>query len=300
MTFALVTYRAADAEPQLGALLPTGAVLAPPELKQWAGMLDLLDDWPAAAGVLAGLALDDAPPVADPRLLAPIRYPRKVLCAGINYRRHIIEMGGAAPDEHWRPFFFMKPPSTTVIGTGEPIVIHDGANARYDWEAELAVVIGAGGRDIARGDARAHVAGYCVANDVTARGYHKRAGVPVDAFVYDWFASKAIDGSLPLGPGITPAFAVLDPHDLRLRLWVNDELQQDESTGDMICDIDELVAAASRIVTLEPGDVICTGTPAGVGAGRGLFLRPGDVVRVAVDGLGEISNRVIDAERSTR
>ena len=136
--------------------------------------------------------------------------------------------------------------------------------------------------------------------DVTARGYHKRTGVPVDAFVYDWFASKAIDGSLPMGPGITPAYAVPDPHDLRLRLWVNDELQQDESTADMICGIDELVSAASSIVTLEPGDIICTGTPSGVGAGRGLFLRPGDVVRVAVDGLGEISNRVIDAEGEDR
>jgi 2-keto-4-pentenoate hydratase/2-oxohepta-3-ene-1,7-dioic acid hydratase in catechol pathway len=122
--------------------------------------------------------------------------------------------------------------------------------------------------------------------------------VPAEAFVYDWFAAKAIDTSLPLGPGITPASHVPDPQDLRLRLWVNDTLQQDESTSDMICPVGELVAAASTVVTLEPGDVIATGTPSGVGAGRGLFLRHGDVVRVAIDGLGEITNPVIDAERS--
>jgi len=291
MTFSLVTYRT-DGDPQLGLLLSDGSVVAPPELKQWGGMLELFDDWAAASGVLEGLDLSAAPPVADADLLAPIRFPRKVLCAGINYRKHIREMGGLEPGPGWRPFFFMKPPSTTVIGPADPIVVRDIDNARYDWEAELAVVIGLGGRDIPLSEARSRIAGYAVANDVTARGYHKRTDVPIDAFVYDWFASKAIDGSLPMGPGITPAFAVADPQQLRMRLWVNDELQQDESTADMICGIDELVAAASRVVTLEPGDVICTGTPAGVGTGRGLHLRPGDVVRVAVEGLGEISNPV--------
>ena len=291
MSFSLVTYRT-DGEPQLGLLLSDGSVVAPPELKQWAGMLELFDDWGAAAGVLEGLDLSGAPLVAGAVLLAPIRFPRKVLCAGINYRKHIREMGGLEPGPSWRPFFFMKPPTTTVVGPADPIVVRDVENARYDWEAELAVVIGTGGRDIPLETARTHIAGYAVANDVTARGYHKRTDVPVDAFVYDWFASKSIDGSLPMGPGITPAFAVADPQALRMRLWVNDELQQDESTADMICTIDELVAAASKIVTLEPGDVICTGTPAGVGAGRGLYLRPGDVVRVAVEGLGEITNPV--------
>jgi 2-keto-4-pentenoate hydratase/2-oxohepta-3-ene-1,7-dioic acid hydratase in catechol pathway len=296
MTFSLVTYRT-DGNAQIGVRRPDGTVLAAPELAKWATMLDLLDDWTAASGVLQTLTLDDAPVVAGAELLAPVRYPRKVLCAGINYRKHIREMGGIEPDENWRPFFFMKPPSTAVIGPYDPIVIHDGERARYDWEAELAVIVGVGGRDIAVQDARAHIAGYAVANDVTARGYHKRTTVPVEAFVYDWFASKAIDGGLPLGPGITPAFAVADPHDLRMRLWVNDQLHQDESTGDMICTIDELVAAASRIVTLEPGDVICTGTPAGVGAGQGLCLHPGDVVRVAVDGLGDITNRVVEGDQ---
>jgi 2-keto-4-pentenoate hydratase/2-oxohepta-3-ene-1,7-dioic acid hydratase in catechol pathway len=298
MTFCVVTYRD-NGEAQLGVLLADGGgLLAPPELKQWATMLELLENWPQASEVLATLPLHDAPPVESADLLTPIRWPRKVLCAGVNYRKHIKEMGGEVPGDGWIPFFFLKPPSTAVTGPADPILIRDQERARFDWEAELAVVIGVGGRDIPVQRAPEHVAGYCVANDITARGYLRRATVPAEPFRFDWLAAKAGDTSLPLGPGITPAFCVPDPQDLRLRLWVNGELQQDESTADMICGVDELVAAASRFVTLEPGDVIATGTPSGVGAGRGLYLKHGDVVTVAIDGLGQISNRVIDAERS--
>jgi 2-keto-4-pentenoate hydratase/2-oxohepta-3-ene-1,7-dioic acid hydratase in catechol pathway len=296
MSFSLVTYRD-NGEKQLG-LLTDGSLLVPPELKQWQHMLDLLDNWAQASEILSRMSLAGAPVVDSYELLTPISWPRKVLCAGVNYRNHIREMGGTEPGEDWQPFFFLKPPSTTVIGPTDPIVIRRGEQARYDWEGELAVVIGVGGRDIAIDDAHRHIAGYCVANDITARGYHRRSNVPAEAFAYDWFAAKALDTSLPLGPGVTPAFAVADPQDLRLRLWVNDELQQDETTGDMICPVDQLVAAASAIVTLEPGDVIATGTPSGVGVGRGRHLKHGDVVRVAIDGLGEITNRVIEAERS--
>jgi len=270
-----------------------GALVEPPELKQWTTMLELLDDWGQAADVLATVVVDDAPLVEFDRLLAPIRWPRKVICAGINYRHHILEMGGDPPGPEWKPFFFMKPPTTTVIGPNDSVTMHSPDQARYDWEVELSVVIGIGGRDITVGDALEHVAGYCVANDVTARGNHKRDSVPIDAFVYDWFASKSIDDSLPMGPGITPAFLIADPQDLHLRLWVNDELQQDESTGDMICSVADIVSAASRIATLEPGDVIPTGTPSGVGAGRGLYLRSGDVVRTTIDGLGTLENRFL-------
>ena len=233
-------------------------------------------------------------PVEYDRLLAPLHWPRKVLCAGVNYRRHMQEMGGEFPAEGWRPFFFLKAPTTSVIGPHDPIVVRAPERARYDWEAELAAVIGVGGRDIPVADALAHVAGYCVANDVTARGLHRRQAVPAEAFTYDWFAAKSADGSLPLGPGITPAFQVPDPQALRVRLWVNGELQQDDTTADMVCTVAELVAAASEVVTLEPGDVIATGTPSGVGVARGLYLRGGDVVRVAIDGLGALENTVIE------
>ncbi len=138
-----------------------------------------------------------------------------------------------------------------------------------------------------------------MSNDITARGYHKRDIAPAAAFSYDWFAAKSMEGSLPLGPGLTPAFLVPDPQDLRLRLWVNGELQQDESTADMVCPVTELIAAASEVVTLEPGDVIATGTPSGVGVSRGLYLHGGDVVRVTIDGLGTLENTVIDPTEET-
>ena len=296
MRYSLVTFRD-DGEVGIGVLLGGTELVAPPELKRWASMLELLEDWPGAAAILAGLELRDALRLQAATLLAPVIWPRKVLCAGVNYRKHIKEMGGEVPGDRWRPYFFLKPPSTTVIGPSDPIVIRDAGRARYDWDAELAVVIGPGGRDIPAERALEHVAGHCVANDVTARGYHRGASVPAEAFTFDWFAAKSADTSLPLGPGITPVFLVAAPQDLRLRLWVNGELQQDESTAGMICPVSQLIAAASAVVTLEPGDVVATGTPSGVGAARGLFLTDGDVVTVEIDGLGRISNRVVDAER---
>jgi 2-keto-4-pentenoate hydratase/2-oxohepta-3-ene-1,7-dioic acid hydratase in catechol pathway len=298
MTWQLSTYERAGST-GLAVLRADGSLAAPTELKRWATLMELLADWEQAADVLRGLDVADAPLVEHDRLLAPLLWPRKVMCAGVNYRRHMREMGGEIPEAGWRPFFFLKAPTTTIIGPGDRIIVRSPEQARYDWEAELAVVIGVGGRDIGVRDALAHVAGYCVANDITARGRHKRDSVPAEAFVYDWFAAKSMDGSLPLGPGITPVFQVPDPQDLRLRLWVNDELQQDESTADMVCTVAELIAAASEAATLEAGDVIVTGTPSGVGAGRGLYLRPGDTVRTSIDGLGTLENTVVNSSGGT-
>jgi len=298
MTWQLSTYEW-EGSTGLAVLRADGSLAAPTELKRWPTMMELLADWEEAAGVLRGLDVADAPLVEHDRLLAPLHWPRKVMCAGVNYRRHMREMGGEIPAGGWRPFFFLKAPTTAIVGPYDPIVVRSPDEARYDWEAELAVVIGIGGRDIPAPDAVAHLAGYCVANDVTARGRHRRESVPADAFIYDWFAAKSMDSSLPLGPGITPAFQVPDPQDLRLRLWVNGELQQDESTSDMVCPVADLISAASEVVTLEPGDVIATGTPSGVGAGRGLYLRDGDVVRVTIDTLGTLENTVIDPAGGT-
>jgi 2-keto-4-pentenoate hydratase/2-oxohepta-3-ene-1,7-dioic acid hydratase in catechol pathway len=298
MTWSLASYTANGSQ-GFGVLREDGTLVAPMDLKRWATPMELLEDWPAAEGVLRDLDVDTAPAIDYDTLAPPLQWPRKVICAGVNYRKHIREMGGEIPAQGWQPFFFLKAPTTSVIGPRAPIVISSPARARYDWEAELAVVIGIKGKNITAERALAHVAGYCVANDVTARGLHKRDVVPADAFRYDWFAAKSMEGSLPLGPGITPAFAVPDPQDLRLRLWVNGELQQDESTADMVCSVAELISAASEVVTLEPGDVIATGTPSGVGAGRGLYLRGGDVVRVTIDGLGTLENTVIDPAEGT-
>ena len=298
MTWSLASY-VADGGQGFGVLREDGALVAPTELKRWSSTLELLEDWPAAEAVLRDLNPAEAPLIIYDALLPPLRWPRKVICAGVNYRRHMREMGAEIPEAGWRPFFFLKAPTTSVIGPQDPIVISSPARARYDWEAELAVVIGIKGKNIDPERARFHAAAYCVSNDITARGYHKREIAPADAFSYDWFAAKSMEGSLPLGPGLTPAFLVPDPQDLRLRLWVNGELQQDESTADMVCPVTELIAAASQVVTLEPGDVIPTGTPAGVGAGRGLYLRPGDLVRVTIDGLGTLENTVIDPTEET-
>jgi 2-keto-4-pentenoate hydratase/2-oxohepta-3-ene-1,7-dioic acid hydratase in catechol pathway len=290
VTWSLASYAAGGGQ-GFGVLREDGALVAPADLKRWPGPLDLLEDWPAAEAVLRGLDVGNAPVIEYDALLPPLRWPRKVICAGVNYRKHMREMGGEIP-AGWRPFFFLKAPTTSVIGPRDPIVISDPARARYDWEAELAVVIGVRGKNIDPERAGFHAAAYSVCNDITARGYHRRDAAPADAFSYDWFAAKSMEGSLPLGPGLTPAFLVPDPQDLRLRLWVNGELQQDESTADMVCPVAELIAAASEIVTLEPGDVIATGTPSGVGAARGLYLRGGDVVRVTIDGLGTLENTV--------
>ena len=298
MTWSLASYTANGAQ-GFGVLREDGTLVAPTDLKRWSSPLELLEDWPAAEAVLRDLDTRNAPLVSFDALLPPLQWPRKVICAGVNYRKHVREMGGEIPETGWRPFFFLKAPTTSVIGPRDPIVISSAARARYDWEAELAVVIGVKGKNIDPERAGFHAAAYCVCNDITARGYHKRDAVPADAFRYDWFAAKSMEGSLPLGPGLTPAFLVPDPQDLRLRLWVNGELQQDESTANMVCPVAELIAAASEVVTLEPGDVIATGTPSGVGASRGLYLRGGDVVRVTIDGLGTLENTVIDPTEET-
>lgn len=294
-SWSLVTVALGGVE-RVAVLREDGALVCPAELDRWATMVALLDDWVVAEPVLRDLDLASALVLQadDAELLAPLRFPRKVICAGVNYRRHMAEMGVELPAQGWRPFFFLKPPTTTVIGPRDPIPVYDREQTRYDWEAELAVVIGTGGRAIGVKDALAHVAAYTIANDVTARARHKREAVPGPPFVYDWVASKAIDGSFPMGPGLTPAFLVPDPQDLQMRLWVNNELQQDETTGDMICAVAELVAEASTVMTLEPGDVIATGTPAGVGAAQGRYLRHGDVVRVTIEGLGTLENIVYE------
>jgi len=298
MTWQLSTYER-DGTTGLAVLRDDGSLAGPPELKQWPTAMELLADWEQAEPVLRGLEVADAPPVEYDRLLAPLHWPNKVLCAGVNYRKHMREMGVEIPEQGWHPFFFLKIPSTTIIGPADPIIARAPERDRLDWEAELAVVIGTGGRDIPQQQALNHVAAYCVANDISARGLHRRPDVKAEPFVYDWFAAKSLDGSLPLGPGLTPAFQVPDPQDLRMRLWVNGELQQDESTADMVCSVAELIAAASEVATLEAGDVIATGTPSGVGASRGLYLRPGDVVRTSIDGLGTLENTVVNPSGGT-
>jgi 2-keto-4-pentenoate hydratase/2-oxohepta-3-ene-1,7-dioic acid hydratase in catechol pathway len=255
-------------------------------------VLAILDSWDEWSGQLRAIDPDALPAVPDARLVAPVTFPRKILCAGANYYSHAEEMKTARPDPRATPFFFMKPPTTTIAGPDASVPLPRGQAPDYDWEGELAVVIGRPGKHIAPEDAAAYVAGYTVADDLSARGRFRRPNA-VEPFTYDWLGQKAQDGSCPIGPGIAPAWAVPDIEDQRLRLWVNGDLKQDALISDLVVGIDGLVSAASDLVTLEPGDLILTGTPAGVGLPRDTFLAAGDLVQVEIGGIGRIVHTII-------
>ena len=203
MTWSLATFQQ-NGTVGVAVLRKDGTLVAPMDLKRWGSMLELVCDWRLAEGILRGLEIDDAPVIDYDALLPPLRWPRKVVCAGVNYRRHMREMGGEIPAEGWRPFFFLKPPTTTVVGPRDPIIVRSPEKARYDWEGELAVIIGLGGRDITPGDALAHVAGYCVANDVTARGRHRRETVRPTRSSTTGSPPSPWTAPCPSGPGSPP------------------------------------------------------------------------------------------------
>ncbi|GIW86050.1 MAG: hypothetical protein KatS3mg108_0374 [Isosphaeraceae bacterium] len=218
------------------------------------------------------------------RLGPPIVDPRKVICLGLNYRDHAIESKMAIPEE---PVLFNKFP-TAVVGPGHPIEL-PAVSSQVDYEAELVVVIGRGGRDIDESDALGYVAGYTIGHDVSARDWqlHKPGK--------QWLAGKTFDTFAPIGPALVTADEVADPQALGIRLRLNGQTMQDSSTAQLIFGIAYTVAYVSRICTLEPGDLIFTGTPPGVGMARTppVWLQPGDLVEVEIDGLGVLSNPVI-------
>jgi len=232
-------------------------------------------------------------PLAQVRLLAPLPRPaRNILCVGKNYRDHVQEVqsiaaGGAAPPDALpaAPIFFTKA-TTTVIGPGEPIPASSDPTQSVDYEGELAVVIGPGGRGIAAADALRHVFGYTILNDVTSRrlqGRHQQ-----------WFLGKSLDGFCPLGPAILTADAVPDVRQLRVQTRVNGELRQDGALSELIFDIPTLIETLSQCMTLEPGDLLATGTPAGVGMGfkPARYLKPGDRVAITIEPIGTLENPV--------
>lgn len=212
----------------------------------------------------------------NPRLAPPLSGIGKIVGIGLNYADHAAETGMAAPDE---PILFAKQ-TTSLNDPNGDIVMPRGAN-QVDWEAELAVVIGTTARYVVEADALAHVAGYCVANDVSERDFQSNRGG-------DWQKGKSCDSFGPLGPWLVTADEVPDPQALRVHLEVNGESMQDGSTEKMIFNVGHLISYISFFMTLSAGDVIITGTPPGVGAGRTppRFLQPGDVVTVGVEGLG--------------
>jgi 2-keto-4-pentenoate hydratase/2-oxohepta-3-ene-1,7-dioic acid hydratase in catechol pathway len=215
-------------------------------------------------------------------VLRPPLRPGKVIGIGLNYRDHAAETGAKLPSE---PLMFAKFPSAIAPPTGP--VPHPPYTKELDYEGELAVVIGRRARDVPEADALAHVFGYAIMDDVSARD--RQRAEP------QWVRAKSGDGFAPFGPWITTADEVPDPQALRIRTWVNGDLRQDGSTADMVFGVAALVAYCSSQLTLEPGDVITTGTPAGVGVARSpkAFLARGDVVRIEIDGLGSIEHPVV-------
>lgn len=216
------------------------------------------------------------------KLLAPIPRPPKIICVGLNYRDHAMESGLAIPET---PTIFAKFPNC-VIGPGQPIVLPRNST-RPDYEAELAVVIGKGGRHIAEEDWREHVFGYTILHDVSARDFQMATS--------QWMIGKTFDTFAPMGPAIVTADEIPDPHNLRISLTLNGATMQDSNTGNLIFKIPQLIAYLSSVFTLETGDVIATGTPAGVGFARKppVYLKPGDEVRIRIEGIGELMNPVV-------
>lgn len=252
------------------------------------GIISLFSNWEASEKLLEIIVMqpDPADEVADTRKLAPLLYPGKIMCAGANYFRHLEEMGvtGATKDNQ-RLFFFMKAPRNAVVGEGD--TVHMPLDTKtFDWEIELAAVIGKRARAVSPEQALNYVAGYTVAIDFSARDLNR---APETFYKLDWVAGKAQETCCPMGPRFIPASAVRDPQDLKLRLSVNGTIKQDDNTSDMIFPLAEQIATASRIMTLHPGDVILTGTPAGVGVPRQEFLKPGDRVDAEIENIGTLS-----------
>jgi len=271
--------------------------------REYDSVLAILRDWRSASSLLKRKAA--APgrakgiPLRKAQLLAPLPDPGAIFCAGANYTDHMAEMAraeGRPPGPNMKelgekPWHFVKTPAS-VVGPGAVVKLPAYSKA-VDWEVELAAVIGRTAKDVPAAKALEFVAGYTIANDLSARDVMKREQVPPGApFKFDWLSQKCFDGACPLGPWIVPAWQIGDPQRLGLKLWVNDELMQDSNTVRMIFDTAEQIAMLSSRITLRPGDLVLTGTPAGVGMPRGRFLRPGETIRLWIEKVGELVHRV--------
>ncbi|NNE51682.1 MAG: fumarylacetoacetate hydrolase family protein [Sulfitobacter sp.] len=304
----LVTYKVhIEAAPRLG-VIRDGLVLDVEGFGAEIGlmlpdrMLDFIDLGPYAVHQLSsalGAAGGDwgnalALPLETVTLMAPIPRPRKnIFGIGLNYLDHVTESAKAldtSPDLPQQPVVFSKPP-TAVVGPGDP-VRHDGnMTQQLDWEVELAVIIGTRAQRVARDKALAHVFGYSVIVDVSARD-NRRAG--------QWIFSKGMDSYAPFGPCIVTADEIPDPQSLDLWLTINGVEKQRSNTAKMLFKVDELIADLSTGITLEPGDIIASGTPEGVGAGRDPqeWMWPGDVMEAHVEGIGSLRNPIVDARET--
>ena len=284
----LLSFRAAGGE-RLGVLRP-GDPEEVIELGDFSGMLGLIGAGEQGlANVRSALSMSKVVShrLSDLKLLAPIAEPRgNVIAIGRNYEKHARETA-AEGSEPSPPTVFTKA-ITSLTEPNADIVIRPQISDRIDWEVELAVVIGRGGADITRHDARRHVFGYMVLNDVTARDIQSGWGG-------QYFKGKSLDRSSPTGPWIVTADEIDDPQSLDLRLTVNGTVKQDSNTSDMIYPVDAIIEWVSKGMTLLPGSIITTGTPDGVGFARNPpeFLHPGDVMESEVERIGVLRNRIV-------
>jgi len=304
--YRLATYQSADG-PRAGLVLDDqvfdAAKLA--GNKAYATVIAILEDWRSAQGALnkaaakAGKGRVKGLPLGRTKLLAPVRWPSAIYCAGANYADHAAEMARhmnrpPEPDPHTqglKAWHFLKA-GRTLADPGATVKISDMSN-EVDWEVELAAVIGRRAKNVPQEKALSYVAGYTAANDLSSRDRGRRANVSeTSPFKHDWTKHKTFEGSCPLGPWIVPASDVGDPQNLGLKLWVNDALKQDSNTKDMIFNVAEQIERLSDGMTLYPGDLILTGTPAGVGSARGEFLKPGDVVKIWIEKIGTLTTKL--------
>lgn len=252
---------------------------------EYLSMPELLD--PVVRDAI-GDNLGDPVPLRDVVLRNPLSEARLVLAVGLNYAAHAAESGKAVPEF---PVVFNKQVGC-LTGPHDPIYRPEGIDM-LDYEGELAFVIGRRARNVEPGRGLSHIGGYTIMNDVSTRDWQYRSPT--------WTLGKSFDTHGPTGPWVVTADEIPDPGNLRLRTWVNGELRQDASTGDLIFDCGRLVEIISEMVTLQPGDIVSTGTPSGVGLGRPeWFLDVGDVVRIEIESIGAIENTVIPDPESLR
>jgi 2-keto-4-pentenoate hydratase/2-oxohepta-3-ene-1,7-dioic acid hydratase in catechol pathway len=304
--YKLATYKSADG-PRAGIVVDETVFDAAKLTGKpaYASVLGILEDWRTAQGLVkkaaagAGQTRVMGLPLARAKLLAPVRWPSAIYCAGANYADHAAEMARRMnrplePDPHTqglKAWHFIKA-ARTLADPGAAVKISD-LSDQVDWEVELAAVVGRTAKNVPEEKALGCVAGYTAANDLSARDRGRRPNISdTSPFKADWTKHKTFDGSCPLGPWIVPASEVGDPQTLGLKLWVNDVLKQDSNTSDMIFSLAEQIAQLSSGMTLHPGDLILTGTPAGVGSARGEFLKAGDVVRIWIEKIGTLTNKL--------
>ena len=291
--FRLLTYRDKQGDNRPGILVDQSIYDISEE---FISVLQILNNWATTEPKLMeiGQRLSQHPnatgtPINEVTLAPPILFPGALYCAGANYADHVLEMSGKPPPpENTTPYFFIKSTRGTIIGANETIHLPKYSD-QVDWEAEIGIVIGQEARNVSEVDAMDFVAGFTIVNDLSARDYTKRYDVP---FLFDWIGQKCFDTGCPMGPWITPKSAIDDPHNLGIKLMVNNEVKQNSSSKEMIFKCEHQIAYLSQHVTLYPGDVIATGTPAGCGMPQKDFLKPGDIVTIEIDGLGVLSNPV--------